>query len=89
MATARIILFDYMCTLCSKYVQLVITRDSKGVFKFASLQSETGQQLRRRHGMDPEHITTMVLIEGNQGSRPMSALARCSHGGRGTLFTNG
>ncbi len=66
MATARIILFDDMCTLCSKYVQLVITRDSKGVFKFASLQSETGQQLRRRHGMDPEHITTMVLIEGNQ-----------------------
>ncbi|HIB53563.1 MAG TPA: DUF393 domain-containing protein, partial [Nitrospirales bacterium] len=47
MPPAHIILFDGMCTLCSKYVQLVINRDSKAVFKFASLQSETGQQLRR------------------------------------------
>ncbi|MBY6269594.1 MAG: thiol-disulfide oxidoreductase, partial [Parageobacillus thermoglucosidasius] len=46
-----IILFDGVCSLCSASVQFIIARDPHAVFRFASLQSETGKALREKFGI--------------------------------------
>ncbi|MFP3888444.1 DCC1-like thiol-disulfide oxidoreductase family protein, partial [Priestia filamentosa] len=45
-----IILFDGVCNMCNSLVQFVIKRDPKGIFKFASLQSNTGSSILNQYG---------------------------------------
>jgi predicted DCC family thiol-disulfide oxidoreductase YuxK len=45
------ILFDGVCNLCNGFVQFIIKHDSAGHFRFASLQSEAGQQLLATRGI--------------------------------------
>ncbi|MBI3737348.1 DUF393 domain-containing protein [Candidatus Sumerlaeota bacterium] len=40
-----IIFFDGVCGLCNRFVDFVIRRDNKQIFKFAPLQGETARQL--------------------------------------------
>ena len=58
-----ILLFDGVCNLCNASVQWVIRRDPKGIFRFAPLQSETGQSLLRQSGLSSEHFDTVVLVD--------------------------
>jgi predicted DCC family thiol-disulfide oxidoreductase YuxK len=57
-----IILFDGVCNFCNSSVQFIIKRDPTGYFKFASLQSETGQQLLKKYGVSKE-IDSLIVIE--------------------------
>ena len=59
-----IILFDGVCHLCSGFVQAIIKRDTSARFRFAALQSTSGRRLLAEHGLSPEHIHTVVLIDG-------------------------
>ncbi|GEO05741.1 hypothetical protein AAE02nite_34050 [Adhaeribacter aerolatus] len=61
-----IILFDGVCNLCNGFVQFVIARDPAGRFKFAALQSETGQQFLQ--GLPPasRNLDSVVLIQNNR-----------------------
>lgn len=61
-----IILFDGVCNLCSGAVQFVIKRDPAAKFKFASLQSEFGQQQLKRFGLDPHSLHSIILIQGDK-----------------------
>lgn len=56
-------LFDGVCHLCAGSVQWVLKRDRAGLFRFASLQSEVGQQFLRRLGV-PEKMDSVVLVVG-------------------------
>ncbi|WP_407269109.1 thiol-disulfide oxidoreductase DCC family protein [Radiobacillus sp. PE A8.2] len=58
----RIILFDGECNFCDSSVQFIIKRDPKGYFKFASLQSDIGQQLLKEHKVDAD-INSFVLVD--------------------------
>lgn len=60
-----ILLFDGVCNLCHGFVQFILQRDSKGVFQFASLQSDIGQQLLAAYELD-NNLSTVVLVENNQ-----------------------
>ena len=62
----KIILFDGECILCNKAVQFIIKRDTKEIFKFASLQSTYGKELLRKIGGDQTDWNSLVLIEGSQ-----------------------
>lgn len=44
-------------------MQFVIKRDVHDVFRYASLQSETGQQLTAERKIDTNNIDSVVLIE--------------------------
>ena len=44
-------------------MQFILQRDRAGVFRFASLQSERGRALLVEHGLDPDQLDTVVLIE--------------------------
>ncbi len=61
-----IILFDGICNLCNGAVQYVIRHDPQGRFLFASLQSESGQQLLAEHQLQQTDFNSFVLIEGNK-----------------------
>ncbi|MEQ6378717.1 thiol-disulfide oxidoreductase DCC family protein [Bacillaceae bacterium S4-13-58] len=61
----RIVLFDGVCNFCDQSVQFIIKRDPNGYFKFASLQSEIGEKLRKEAGA-PNDLDSIVLIEGKQ-----------------------
>ena len=60
-----IFLFDGVCNLCNGFVQFIIKRDPKGKFKFASLQSESGQALLKKIGLPPHDLDSLVLIAGD------------------------
>lgn len=61
----KIILFDGVCNLCSGAVQWIIKHDKKNVFKFASLQSETGISLAKKYAI-PENTDSVILIDEEQ-----------------------
>ena len=58
----HIILFDGECNFCSFWVNYIIKRDKKDVFRFASLQSEIGQGYLEKHKISSS-IDSIVLIE--------------------------
>jgi len=58
-----VVLFDGVCNFCESSVRFIIDRDPQGTFRFASLQSERGGALARRHGAEPDELNTMMLIE--------------------------
>lgn len=59
-----VVLFDGVCNLCSSSVRFIIQRDPHAVFRFASLQSETGRRLLQEKGMDVKsEPDSVVLVE--------------------------
>ena len=65
MYSKPIILFDGICNLCNGAVQFVIRHDPKGKFLFASLQSETGQQLLKQYNLPAADFTSFTLVQDN------------------------
>lgn len=65
-AVQDIILFDGVCNLCNNAVNFIIDRDPSGRYKFASLQSDAGQQLLKRYGLPTDEFNSLVLIRGNR-----------------------
>ncbi len=61
-----ILLFDGVCNLCNASVQWIITHDVRDTFRFAALQSETGQALLKRFGLDQVHFDSVVLVAGDR-----------------------
>lgn len=61
----QIILFDGVCNLCNGFVQFLIKRDKKARFKFASLQSESGQSLLLKFNLPPDDFHSFIYIKGD------------------------
>ena len=69
------LLFEGVCNLCNASVQWILKRDRKGVFKFAALQSDTGQMLLRQFGFSEKNFDTVVLVtDGRIFTRSDAAL---------------
>lgn len=74
-----VILFDGVCNLCSGAVAFLIKRDTKDVFKFASLQSVAAQQLLQQHG-DFKKFDSIILLEnGKLFQKSTAALKVVNH----------
>lgn len=58
-----IVLFDGICNFCNDSVQRIIKNDQKDRFRFASLQSEIGQELTRERGIDTSQVDSIILID--------------------------
>lgn len=69
-----IVLFDGVCNLCAGFVRFAIVRDPAARLRFASLQSELGRSLLRRHGYDPDAVETVILVDG-EGAHDRSSAA--------------
>lgn len=60
------IVFDGVCTLCSRWVRFVILRDARARFRFAPLQTPAGAALLQRHGIDPHDVRTFLLVKAGR-----------------------
>ena len=59
----KIMLFDGVCNFCNSSVLKIIKHDKKGVFLFASLQSEIGKKITSYFEIDTNKIDSIILIE--------------------------
>ncbi|MEJ9314625.1 DCC1-like thiol-disulfide oxidoreductase family protein [Priestia megaterium] len=71
-----VILFDGICNLCSGWVQFVIKRDSKEIFKFALLQSESGNSIIKDYNIKMKGKAFIILIEHNIAHIESTAILR-------------
>ena len=69
-----IILFDAVCVLCSANAQFVLRHDKVGRFWLASMQGERGAAICRKHGMDPQSPSSLLLVEGDRVRRDSDAV---------------
>lgn len=75
----RIVLFDGVCNFCNGAVNFIIRHDPEGRFKFAPLQSETGQSLRAKFDIGDD-IDSIILVENDQAYVHSSAALRIARG---------
>lgn len=61
-----IIMFDGICNVCNHWVQFVIKRDPKGIFKFLSLQSNLARSLIINHNPNNTQLDSIILIDKGQ-----------------------
>ncbi len=81
MSDARpIILFDGVCVLCTANARFVLRHDRRGYFRLASVQSEAGQALCQRFGVDRDNPDTMLVIEGDRARRDSDAVLAIAEG---------
>ncbi|HEX8371323.1 MAG TPA: thiol-disulfide oxidoreductase DCC family protein [Chthoniobacterales bacterium] len=65
MTERPVILFDGVCNLCDGFVQFVIRHDTSAQFRFASLQSEAGAEILKKHQLPANQLSTVVLSVGD------------------------
>lgn len=78
MQNGPVILFDGICNLCNGAVQFVIRHDKKGVFRFASLQSDAGQALLAAHHLPQNNFNSFVLIENDEAFTKSTAALKAA-----------
>lgn len=62
----KLILFDGVCNFCNFWVNYIIDKDDKDLFRFASLQSEFGQSILSKLNLSTKDFDTFVLIESQK-----------------------
>ena len=71
-----LLLFDGVCNLCNAAVTFVIDRDTRKRFRFASLQSQTGQTVLRQLGRPTAEFDSFVLWENGHFYEQSTAALR-------------
>jgi len=74
-----VILFDGICNFCNGSVNFLIRHDRDNVFRFAALQSSTGQALLNKHGLDKNAFSSFVLIDEEKVYTKSSAFFRLTN----------
>jgi predicted DCC family thiol-disulfide oxidoreductase YuxK len=69
-----IVVFDAICPLCSSNAQFILRHDRRGRLRLASMQSEAGTALYRRHGIDPANPETLIVAKGERAIRNSDAV---------------
>lgn len=75
-----ILLFDGVCNLCNSAVQFTILRDHEQKFRFASLQSNSGQALLEQFGLSTTAYDSLVLVEDHHYFLRSTAALRVARG---------
>jgi predicted DCC family thiol-disulfide oxidoreductase YuxK len=57
---------DGGCALCSWGARTIARHDKADVFRIATVQSETGEALLRRHDLDPGDPWSWLVIDGER-----------------------
>lgn len=60
-----IVFFDGICNLCNSWVKFIIKYDKKNKFKFASLQSEMGQNFLKERNLSSKSFDSIILYQPN------------------------
>lgn len=71
-----VVLFDGICNFCNYWVNFAIKRDRKQYIKFAPLQGEYAKKLLPEYGINPNLVTSVVLIDKGKAFTQSSAAFR-------------
>ncbi|WP_223700333.1 thiol-disulfide oxidoreductase DCC family protein [Sutcliffiella deserti] len=61
----NVLLFDGVCNMCNSLVIFVMSNDKEGKYKFASLQSESGQNLLSKFNLPTNDFNSFIYIIGD------------------------
>ncbi len=73
---APVIVFDGVCTLCSRWVRFLLRFDRRGRYRFAAMQGAHGRRLMRAHGLDPDDPLSFLLVEQGRAHTDTDAIVR-------------
>ncbi|MBC7900050.1 MAG: thiol-disulfide oxidoreductase DCC family protein [Saprospiraceae bacterium] len=73
---SAVILFDGVCNFCNGAVNFVIEHDKAGYFKFSPLQSDAGEELALKYGIDRIETDSVILIEDERAYTLSTAALR-------------
>ncbi len=59
----KILLFDGVCNLCNNTVLFVIKRDRKKQIRFGAIQSQEGNKLLQKFGIDQQYLGSLIFID--------------------------
>ncbi len=62
----KIILFDGICNFCNYWVNFILARDKKDQFRFATLQSQKGQEILLKLNLPQNNFDSLIFISGNE-----------------------
>jgi predicted DCC family thiol-disulfide oxidoreductase YuxK len=62
----HIILFDGVCNLCNDSVIFILKHEKSPIFRFASIQSETGKKLLAWCGLQDDFSDAVIYIENGE-----------------------
>ena len=62
----HIILYDGACNYCDTIVQFLIRADKKDMFKFAHISSQTGTEILKKFGIDPNLHDSFIYVKGDE-----------------------
>ena len=68
-----IVLFDGVCNFCNASVNFVIEHDKAGYFKFAPLQSEIGEGMIEKYGIDTTKTDSLIVVDNDRAYTHSSA----------------
>jgi predicted DCC family thiol-disulfide oxidoreductase YuxK len=71
----NIILFDGECNFCNSSVNFIIKRDKEALFRFASVQSDIGREILRKHNANMD-LDSLILVENHKCYYKSSAVLR-------------
>jgi predicted DCC family thiol-disulfide oxidoreductase YuxK len=71
----KIVLFDGVCNLCNGFVDKIIAKDKKDIFRFASLQSDIGIAIQEHLKLDASKLDSVILYEPEVGYYHKSSAA--------------
>jgi len=84
----NLILFDGECNFCDHSVQFIIKHDKQALYRFASIQSNVGQEIIKKYHV-PTNIDSLILLEKDRCYYKSSAalkICRNLKGGWKTLY---
>jgi len=59
----KVVLFDGVCTLCTRWVKFLLRYDTSPVFKLVSVQSEKGQAILKAAEFPTTYFETLILVQ--------------------------
>ncbi|MDR4496237.1 MAG: thiol-disulfide oxidoreductase DCC family protein [Nitrospirales bacterium] len=62
----RVIVFDGVCNFCNAFVNFVLERDTRGIFKFGTLQSPPAHLILNQCGLSTEDYETFLLLDNGK-----------------------
>ncbi|MEP6896838.1 MAG: thiol-disulfide oxidoreductase DCC family protein [Chloroflexota bacterium] len=75
----KIILFDGVCNLCNGSVQFILRNEKNRGFRFASIQSETGQELLKWCGLPETYNQAVIYLEKGKVHLGSTAALKIGH----------
>lgn len=58
----HLILYDGVCGLCNRFIQLILKQDHVNTFRFASLQSSIARKILSKFGHDADDLDTFYVV---------------------------